>query len=100
MFASLQPRYRTIKHWKIVSSSALTISFVISLVVALFVYMTFWQKTQSDIFQMYPSTPLIDWAKLLLCITMLLTFPLPFISCRGEFPENGLRSVHALTMCS
>ena len=44
--------------------------------------MTFWQATESDIFQIYPGLWQIDVAKLLLCITMLLTFPLPFFTCR------------------
>ena len=58
------------------------ISCSVSLSVAVFVYMTFWQATESDIFQMYPNFWVIDIAKLLLCITMLLTFPLPFFTCR------------------
>jgi amino acid permease len=44
--------------------------------------MTFWQATQSDIFSIYPESWIIDLAKLLLCISMLLTFPLPFFACR------------------
>ena len=45
-------------------------------------YITFWQKTQSDVFDMYPPLCAVDIAKLLLCVSMLLTFPLPFFSCR------------------
>jgi amino acid permease len=44
--------------------------------------MSFWEATESDIFEIYPAIPSIDLAKLLLCITMLLTFPLPFFTCR------------------
>ena len=55
---------------------------MVSLAVGVFVYMTFWGSTQSDIFQIYPHIPLIDLAKLLLCIAMLVTFPLPFFTCR------------------
>jgi hypothetical protein len=44
--------------------------------------MTFWQSTQSDLFEMYPPMRIVDLAKILLCVTMLLTFPLPFFSCR------------------
>ena len=53
-----------------------------SISVGVFVYMTFWQATESDIFQIYPGLWQIDVAKLLLCVTMLLTFPLPFFTCR------------------
>lgn len=44
--------------------------------------MSFWEATESDIFEIYPAIPSIDVAKLLLCMTMLLTFPLPFFTCR------------------
>jgi amino acid permease len=44
--------------------------------------MTFWETTQSDLFAMYPPMRKVDSAKILLCITMLLTFPLPFFACR------------------
>ena len=45
-------------------------------------YMTFWEQTKSDIFEIYPQIWMIDLAKILLCITMVLTFPLPFFTCR------------------
>lgn len=82
VFDSLQPNLKTISNWKKVSTSALSIASVLSLSVGIFVYMTFWQATESDIFQMYPGLWQIDVAKLLLCVTMLLTFPLPFFTCR------------------
>ena len=69
-------------NWKIVSGFALFGSTAVSLSVGVFVYMTFWEETLSDIFQIYPQTWMIDVAKLLLCITMILTFPLPFFTCR------------------
>jgi amino acid permease len=55
---------------------------VVSLTVGLAVYVSFWQETVSNIFQIYPSSTSINVAKLLLCVTMLLTFPLPFFTCR------------------
>jgi amino acid permease len=82
VFDSLQPNLRTISNWKKVSGSALSLASVLSLSVSIFVYMTFWQSTESDIFQIYPGLWQIDVAKLLLCVTMLLTFPLPFFTCR------------------
>lgn len=81
-FGSLKPQLRTLENWKKVSTYSLSMAGTVSLAVGLFVYMTFWEATQSDIFQIYPSTPVIDIAKLLLCTTMVLTFPLPFFTCR------------------
>ncbi|CAB9498309.1 Putative sodium-coupled neutral amino acid transporter 11 [Seminavis robusta] len=81
-FESLRPEIRTVDTWKRVSSWSISIATVISLTVGLVVYMTFWQDTRSDLFDMYPPLRIVDLAKLLLCVTMLLTFPLPFFSCR------------------
>lgn len=81
-YASLKPEIRTLQTWKRVSTASLTISCAVSLTVGVFVYMTFWEKTESDIFKIYPESTILDLAKLLLCITMLLTFPLPFFTCR------------------
>jgi amino acid permease len=83
VFDSLKPNLKTISNWKKISACALSTASVLSLSVGIFVYMTFWQATESDIFQIYPeSLWQIDVAKLLLCVTMLLTFPLPFFTCR------------------
>lgn len=81
-FLSLKPSIRTWSRWKIVSTASLGIACILSLAVGLFVYMTFWERSQSDIFELYPPTPILNVAKLLLCGTMLLTFPLPFLTCR------------------
>jgi amino acid permease len=81
-FGSLKPEYQTLQDWKRISSVAIALSCLVSLVVAVFVYMTFWENTKSDIFQIYPDTTVVDLAKLLLSITMMLTFPLPFFTCR------------------
>lgn len=82
MFGSLKPNLRTVKHWKIISSVSLFGATLVSLSVGIFVYMTFWNDTKSDIFEIYPQGWMIDLAKLLLCTTMVLTFPLPFFTCR------------------
>eukprot|EP00980_Cylindrotheca_fusiformis_P008924 scaffold1900_cov123-Cylindrotheca_fusiformis.AAC.50 len=82
VFGSLKPELRTVKNWKIVSTLALLSATTVSVLVGVFVYMTFWEATQSDIFQIYPQIWMIDIAKLLLCTTMVLTFPLPFFTCR------------------
>lgn len=81
-FESLKPEIRTVETWKKVSSWSITTATAISLTVGVVVYATFWEQTESDLFDMYPPMRIIDLAKMLLCITMLLTFPLPFFSCR------------------
>jgi len=82
VFSSLKPSLRTEKKWKIISSCSLLASATVSLLVSVFVYITFWQNTKSDIFEIYPQGWKIDTAKLLLCVTMVFTFPLPFFTCR------------------
>jgi sodium-coupled neutral amino acid transporter 11 len=84
-YASLKPEVQTLRHWKKVSSWSLSLACAVSLAIGCFAYMTFWQAQGSDIFEMYPSLAVISIAKLLLCGTMLLTFPLPFFSCREMF---------------
>ena len=81
-YESLRPDLQTLSTWMKVSSWSVGISTTLSLSVGIFVYITFWQKTQSDVFDMYPPLCAVDIAKLLLCVSMLLTFPLPFFSCR------------------
>ncbi|GAX09350.1 hypothetical protein FisN_6Lh280 [Fistulifera solaris] len=92
-FGSLKPELRTVSNWKKVSSVALFLAASVSLLVAVFVYISFWQEAESDIFSIYPSLHVTNMARLLLCITMLLTFPLPFFTCRELliltfFPAN------------
>jgi sodium-coupled neutral amino acid transporter 11 len=81
-FGSLKPSLRTVANWKRVSSLSLGCATAVSLSVGVFVYMTFWQSAKSDIFEIYPQGWMIDLAKLLLGVTMVLTFPLPFFTCR------------------
>ena len=82
-YESLDRSVRTVSNWKKVSLFSILISTTVSLSVGVFVYMSFWQDTESDIFQIYPPDLIsIDIARLLLCITMLLTFPLPFFTTR------------------
>jgi hypothetical protein len=50
--------------------------------VAVTVCVTFWHQACSDLFKMYPSLWAIDSCKILLYLAMLLTFPLPFFTCR------------------
>ena len=82
VFSSLKPSLRNAKNWKVVSSCSIIAASTVSLLVGIFVYITFWKNTKSDIFSMYPSGWMIDTAKLLLSLTMIFTFPLPFFACR------------------
>ena len=81
-YESMQSNVRNLKNWKIVSTCAISIATCVSLTVGVTVYITFWQNAGSDLFEMYPPLRAIDFAKILLCFTMLLTFPLPFFTCR------------------
>ena len=82
VFQSLKAELRTARHWNWVSLWAVLISAILSLAIGMGVYMSFGLNAESDIFEIYPQTPLIDVAKLMLSITMILTFPLPFFTCR------------------
>jgi amino acid permease len=81
-YESIQSDVKSLENWKIVSTVALSIATVVSLTVGVTVYCTFWQHAGSDLFEMYPPLGSIDFCKMLLCLTMLLTFPLPFFTCR------------------
>ena len=81
-FESLRPELQSLQNWKRVSSWSIGLATAVSLSVGVFVYMTFWERTGSDLFVLYPELPIIDIAKLLLCITMLCTLPFPFFTCR------------------
>lgn len=54
----------------------------ISLLLGFFVYMTFWEDTTSNLFQLYPSSIAVDTCRILLCVSMLLTYPFPFLTVR------------------
>jgi len=81
-YNSLHDNVRNMDSWRIVSSISILIATALSLGAGLFVYMTFWKETSSDMFSLYPPLVSIDIAKLLLCVTMMFTYPLPLFSCR------------------
>ena len=81
-YESMAPKHRTLKAWKLVSYRSVLIAYILSTTLGVVVYMTFWEHTQSDLFQMYPPSNAIHAAKLFLSISMLLTFALPFFACR------------------
>jgi sodium-coupled neutral amino acid transporter 11 len=81
-YNSLRPDLRNMRSWESVSTYTILLSAVLSLAIGITIYATFWGETPSDVFDAYPQTKLIDTAKLLLCIVMMFTYPLPFFSCR------------------
>lgn len=76
------------------------LSTMISLSIGFFVYMTFWEATTSDIFYLYPNSRAVDMCRMLLCISMLLTYPFPFLTVRELLVllyvggANDLQGVH------
>jgi hypothetical protein len=44
--------------------------------------MTFWEKASSDLFHLYPPSGAINFCRLLLCTSMLLTYPFPLLTVR------------------
>jgi len=60
------------------------------LVVGTTVYITFWDLTPSDMFHCYPpNSEEIDFARVLLAFTMMMSFPLPFFTCREMIIDVG-----------
>ena len=55
---------------------------LISLSMGVFAYMTFWEETSSDLFSMYKPSTAVDTCRMLLCVSMLLTYPFPFLTVR------------------
>jgi hypothetical protein len=58
------------------------------------VYVTFWEAADSNMFGLYPPSPAVDTARILLCIEIVLTYPPAFFSCRDliiGFLPHGTR---------
>eukprot|EP00956_Cyclotella_meneghiniana_P034945 scaffold109781_cov92-Cyclotella_meneghiniana.AAC.2 len=82
-YESLPPKHRNPKSWRTVSTNSIVISTEASLAIGLFAYMTFGANTPADVLLAYPpDINLANVCRLLLCLTMVLTFPLPFLTCR------------------
>lgn len=82
VFQSIRPSDRTVKEFEKSSTLAIIISTTIALGLGFSIYMTFWENTSSDIFHLYPPSRLINLCRILLCISMLLTYPFPFMTVR------------------
>jgi len=94
VFRSLRQDIRTVKSWRAVSTISIVLSILMCFPVGLFVYLTFWEKTTSNIFELFPQSRAVDLAQILLCLTILLTYPPSFFSCR-EVIEHSI-TAHAM----
>jgi len=82
-YESLPPTIRTPKIWRRVSTNSIALALEASLAIGVFAYLTFGSRTPADVLMGYPSDlTLANIARLLLCLTMVLTFPLPLLTCR------------------
>jgi len=69
--------------WRRVSTNSIVLATETSLSLGIFTYLTFGVHTPTDVLMGYPSDLTVaNIARLLLCATMVLTFPLPFLTCR------------------
>lgn len=82
VFESLDPRFRNMENFQKTTSLATLMSTVISFGLGLVVYMTYWEHTSSAMFNLYPPSAAVDICRILLCISMLLTYPFPFLTVR------------------
>lgn len=73
---------RSLERWKTVSTVSITVAGLMTSMVGSFSYFTFWLDTSSDLFTIYPASKVVDSAELLLSITMLFTYPMPFFTTR------------------
>jgi len=81
-FSSIRPIDRTLPNFARVTSWSIGIATTLTLLVGSAVYVSFWKKAETDMFNCYPDIVATDLAKLFLSLTMLLTFPLPFFTSR------------------
>ena len=82
-YESLPQTIQTPQTWRKVSTYSITLALESSLAIGIFAYLTFGSDTPADVLMGYPANlTLANIARLLLCLTMILTFPLPFLTCR------------------
>ena len=82
-YESLPQSIQTPQTWRKVSTYSITLALESSLAIGIFAYLTFGSTTPADVLMGYPADlTLANIARLLLCLTMILTFPLPFLTCR------------------
>lgn len=62
------------QHFHKTTTLGITLSSVISMAMGFFVYMTFWEKTTSDMFHLYKPSVSVAVCRILLSVSMLLTY--------------------------
>jgi len=82
IFQSLKPSSRNMEEFRKTTTLGIILATLISLGMGLSVYMTFWDKTTSDMFYLYEQSKAVDVCRILLCISILLTYPFPFLTVR------------------
>jgi sodium-coupled neutral amino acid transporter 11 len=80
VFQSMKPSQR--KHFGRTTSLGTALSTGIAMSMGFFVYITFWDTATSNIFSLYPPSGWAELCRGLLCISMLLTYPFPFLATR------------------
>jgi sodium-coupled neutral amino acid transporter 11 len=94
VYHSLRPEDQNLDGWKKVSTLSVALTALLSSLMGFTVYMTFWEAADSDMFGLYPPSPAVDTARVLLCIEIVLTYPPAFFSCRDliiGFLPHGTR---------
>lgn len=94
VYHSLRPEDRNLAGWKKVSTLSVALAALLSLSMGFTVYVTFWEAADSNMFGLYPPSPAVDTARILLCIEIVLTYPPAFFSCRDliiGFLPHGTR---------
>jgi amino acid permease len=94
IFFSLPTNLQSLRNWEKVSTISTLMACSLILPFGVFPYMTFWEATGTNLFLLYPQSNLVDASRLLLSLAMLLTFPMPFFSCRelivSKLPSSWL----------
>eukprot|EP00977_Amphora_coffeiformis_P029520 scaffold41224_cov229-Amphora_coffeaeformis.AAC.4 len=93
VFLSLRPTDRNLKSFSKVSTLGILASAAIMLAVGVPAYMTFWDKSSTDLFLLYPASQanMVNAARVLLSVGMVLTYPMPLFSLRDSLVQllNG-----------
>mmetsp|Transcript_19877 Transcript_19877/g.39789 ORF Transcript_19877/g.39789 Transcript_19877/m.39789 type:complete len:443 (+) Transcript_19877:170-1498(+) len=83
---------RTVDNWRTVSLWSLVVASSVTIFTGTAAYLTFGQGTSSDLFTVYEPSASVDAAEILLSVTMVFTYPMPFYTCRallGEWLYGG-----------
>jgi sodium-coupled neutral amino acid transporter 11 len=99
VYNSLDAAIRTSANWHKVTTRSILLASAMCVPVGLFVYMTSWEETTSNLFDQYPPSKAVDTCRIFLALCMLFTYPLAFFSVRElliiSLPGQGLPPVAA-----